>query len=55
MKTLYVADLHYSLKQFDWLLTNARPFDDAAIGGDLLDVAGALDLDVQIAVIERYL
>ena len=55
MKILYVADLHYSLKQFDWLLANARSFDVAAIGGDLLDVAGALDPDVQIAVIERYL
>jgi Icc-related predicted phosphoesterase len=55
VKILYVADLHYSLKQFDWLLANARPFDVAAIGGDLLDVAGALDPDVQIAVIERYL
>jgi Icc-related predicted phosphoesterase len=55
MKILYVADLHYSLKQFDWLLANARPFDVAAIGGDLLDVAGALDPDVQIAVVERYL
>ena len=30
-------------------------FDVAAIGGDLLDAAGALDPDVQIAVIERYL
>lgn len=55
MKILYVADLHYSLKQFDWLLANAGPYDIAAIGGDLLDVAGALDPDVQIVVIERYL
>jgi Icc-related predicted phosphoesterase len=42
MKILYVADLHYSLKQFDWLLANAGPFDVVAIGGDLLDAAGAL-------------
>jgi Icc-related predicted phosphoesterase len=55
MKILYVADLHYSLKQFDWLLANAGPYEIAAIGGDLLDVAGALDPDVQIVVIERYL
>jgi Icc-related predicted phosphoesterase len=55
MKILYVADLHYSLKQFDWLLANARSFDVVAIGGDLLDVAGALDPDVQMAVVERYL
>lgn len=55
MKILYVADLHYSLKQFDWLLANAGPYDIAAIGGDLLDVGGVLDPDVQIVVIERYL
>jgi 3',5'-cyclic AMP phosphodiesterase CpdA len=55
MKILYVADLHYSLKQFDWLLANAGPYDAAAIGGDLLDVGGALDPDVQIVVVEKYL
>lgn len=55
MRILYVADLHYSLKQFDWLLANAGSYDIAAIGGDLLDVAGALDPDVQIVVVERYL
>ncbi|HEY5813491.1 MAG TPA: metallophosphoesterase [Terrimicrobiaceae bacterium] len=55
MKILYVADLHYSLRQFDWLVANAGPYDVAAIGGDLLDVGGALDPDVQIIVIERYL
>ena len=55
MKILYVADLHYSLKQYDWLLANAGPYDAAAIGGDLLDVGGALDPDVQIVVIEKYL
>jgi Icc-related predicted phosphoesterase len=55
MKILYVADLHYSLRQFDWLLANARLYDVAAIGGDLLDVGGALDPDVQIVVVEKYL
>ena len=52
MKILYVADLHYSLRQFDWLLANAGFCDVAAIGGDLLDVGGALDPDVQIVVVE---
>jgi Icc-related predicted phosphoesterase len=55
MKILYVADLHYSLRQFDWLLANAGPYDLAAIGGDLLDVGAALDTDVQIIVVEKYL
>lgn len=55
MRLLFVADLHYSLKQFDWLLEQAGEFDVAAIGGDLLDLSSALDADVQIAIIEKYL
>jgi Icc-related predicted phosphoesterase len=55
MRLLFVADLHYSLKQFDWLLTHAGEFDAAAIGGDLLDLSSVLDADVQIAIVEKYL
>jgi Icc-related predicted phosphoesterase len=55
MRLLFVADLHYSLQQFDWLLAHAREYDLAVIGGDLLDLGSALDADVQIAVMEKYL
>lgn len=55
MKLLFVADLHYTLKQFDWLIANARGFDAVLIGGDLLDLASALDLETQIVVVEKYL
>lgn len=55
MKLLFVADLHYTLKQYDWLITNASGFDAVLIGGDLLDLASALDLETQIVVIEKYL
>ncbi len=55
MKILFVADLHYALKQFDWLIARAETFDMAVIGGDLLDLGSALELDVQIVVIEKYL
>ncbi|HEY4415901.1 MAG TPA: metallophosphoesterase [Verrucomicrobiae bacterium] len=55
MKILFVADLHYALKQFDWLVANATNFDAVIIGGDLLDLASNLDLDVQIIVVEKYL
>ena len=55
MKILFVADLHYALKQFDWLTANAASFDVAVIGGDLLDIGSHLDLDVQIVVVEKYL
>ena len=55
MRLLLVADLHYSLKQFDWLLAQANAYDVAVIGGDLLDLSSALDADVQIAIVEKYL
>jgi Icc-related predicted phosphoesterase len=52
---LFVADLHYALKQFDWLVANAAHYDPIIIGGDLLDLGSALDFDVQIVVVEKYL
>lgn len=55
MRLLFVADLHYSLKQFDWLLAEAPKFDVVSIGGDLLDLSSQLDFGVQIAVVEKYL
>src|SRR5439155_14210523 len=55
MKILFVADLHYTLKQFDWLSANAANYDFVSIGGDLLDLSSALDFDVQIVVVEKYL
>jgi hypothetical protein len=55
MTMLFVADLHYALKQFDWLVANAADFDPIIIGGDLLDLSSALDVDVQIMVVEKYL
>jgi Icc-related predicted phosphoesterase len=55
MKLLFVSDLHYALKQFDWLVANAEKFDPIIIGGDLLDLASALDSDVQIVVVGKYL
>jgi Icc-related predicted phosphoesterase len=55
MRLLFVSDLHYSLKQFDWLLAHAGEYDVAVIGGDLLDLSSVLDADVQIAIVEKYL
>lgn len=55
MKLLFVADLHYALKQFDWLAAHAATCDALVIGGDLLDLAGALEIDVQAVVVEKYL
>ncbi len=55
MKILLVSDIHYSLKQFDWLVQVAPNFDLLVIAGDLLDVAGHADLDTQIVVVSQYL
>jgi predicted MPP superfamily phosphohydrolase len=55
MKLLFATDLHYSLKQFDWLVANAGRYDLVVLGGDLLDLSSAVDIEVQIVVIEKYL
>ena len=55
MRILFVADLHYTLRQYDWLTANAGDYDLVVIGGDLLDLGSALDFDVQIVVVEKYL
>ena len=55
MRILFVADLHYSLKQFDWLMSQADTHDIVVIGGDLLDVASVLEPQVQSIVVEKYL
>ena len=55
MRILFVADLHYALKQFDWLTANSGHYDLIILGGDLLDLGSQLDFDVQIVVVEKYL
>jgi Icc-related predicted phosphoesterase len=55
MKILAVADLHYALPQFDWLVAKAESVDLVIIAGDLLDLAGFADLDTQIVVVKKYL
>lgn len=55
MKLLLVADLHYALKQFDWLVRASPAYDVVVVAGDLLDISAYLDLDVQIVVVLKYL
>jgi Icc-related predicted phosphoesterase len=55
MKALIAADLHYNLRQFDWLLRVAGDYDVVILAGDLLDLAGHADLDTQIVVVTKYL
>ena len=55
MKLLLVADLHYTLRQWDWLKSVADQFDLIVIAGDLLDIASIVSLEAQIVVIRKYL
>ena len=55
MNLLIVSDLHYSLRQFDWLIKQAPHFDAVVIAGDLLDIVSAVEPDVQIVVVHKYL
>ena len=55
MKILAVSDLHFGLNQFDWVAQQAPCYDLVIIAGDLLDIAGHVDLDAQITVIVKCL
>jgi Icc-related predicted phosphoesterase len=55
MRCLVVADLHYSLPQFDWLLAAAGEFDLVIFAGDALDIGSFVDFRAQIVVVKKYL
>jgi Icc-related predicted phosphoesterase len=55
MRCLVVADLHYSLPQFDWVLSAAPHFDVVIIAGDALDIGSFVDFRAQIVVVRKYL
>jgi len=55
LKILLVSDLHYTLKQLDWLRTVADQFDLIVIPGDLLDIASTVPINAQVVVVLKYL
>ena len=55
MKCLVVADLHYALKQYDWLMRAAPEFDVVIIAGDHLDLSSHVPRPAQIVVVLKYL
>jgi Icc-related predicted phosphoesterase len=55
MRILLVSDLHYRLRQLDWLVDVAADHDLVVIAGDLLDIASIVDPGAQIAVVLEYL
>jgi Icc-related predicted phosphoesterase len=55
VRILLVSDLHYRLRQFDWLLAAAPRVDAIAIAGDLLDIRSPVALDVQSLAVSAAL
>src|SRR3981081_296837 len=55
MRCLVVADLHYSLPQFDWLLSAAPQFDLVVFAGAALDIGSIVVFPAQIAGVRKYL
>ena len=53
MRILAVSDLHYRLRQLDWLLATPPSVDAVTIAGDLLDVRSPVALDVQAVAVRR--
>ncbi len=55
MRILLVSDLHYTLKQLDFVIAAADDFDLVVVAGDSLDIASAVEPEAQIAVVLEYL
>jgi len=55
MKCLLVADLHYSLPQFDWVSRSAAAYDVVILAGDALDLGSDVDYRAQTIVVRKYL
>src|SRR4051812_34845705 len=55
MRILLVSDLHYTLKQLDWVLAVADTYDLVVVAGDCLDISSLVEPDAQIAVVLEYL
>ena len=54
MRLLAVADLHYSLRQFDWVLECAPDFDVVVLAGDMLELSSLVDRRAQAVVVRKY-
>ena len=55
MKYLLVSDLHYTLRQLDWLQKVADRYEVIVAAGDHLDISSGVALEAQIVVILKYL
>ena len=55
MRLLVLADLHYALPQYDWVMEVAGRFDIVIIAGDHLDTSSLVDLGAQSVVVQKYI
>jgi Icc-related predicted phosphoesterase len=54
VKLLLVSDLHYTMRQLDWVVAVAGDFDLVVVAGDLLDISSIVDPEAQVAVVLEY-
>ncbi len=54
MKCLLVADIHYDLRKFDWVVEAAAHVDVVVLAGDHLEVSSMVDRPAQTLVVQRY-
>jgi Icc-related predicted phosphoesterase len=54
MKCLLVADLHYDLRKFDWVVGASPHVDVVVLAGDHLDLASLVERPAQVVVVEKY-
>jgi Icc-related predicted phosphoesterase len=55
MRILLASDLHYKLRQYDWLAAAAPGFDAVVVAGDHMDIASPVPAEVQIAALSASL
>lgn len=55
MRILLTSDLHYKLRQYDWLIGAAPSFDAVVVAGDHIDAFGAVPSEVQIVALSASL
>lgn len=54
MKVLLVADIHYDLRKFDWVVEAAEHVDLVVLAGDHLEIAAIVDRAAQAVVVQKY-
>ena len=55
MKVLVVSDLHYRLRQYDWVADATPNVDVVVIAGDLLDIRSAVPLAAQAVAVSAQI